>query len=360
MVKAAVLRQYGEPLTIEEVELAPPGPDEVVVKTAAVGLCHSDLHAMQGMYGFPLPAVMGHEVSGVVEAVGEHVHDLAPGDHVVGCLSVHCGHCLQCEAGHQVLCQNPEVKSPPGQLRRLVQDDNQLNQIFNLSGFAEGLLVHRRALVKIRKDMPLDRAALLGCAVLTGTGAVFRSAKVAPGSTVAVIGCGGIGLSTINGAAIAGASRIIAVDMLSNKLEMAKKFGATDVVDASSCDPVQAVKDLVGGVDYSFECIGLKVAVEQSYAMLAPAGLATVIGLLKPDEKIELPGVQFLQEKKIQGSLMGSNLLNLDITRLVEFYMKGDLKLDELISQRIKLEDINKGFKEMEKGSVARSVVVFS
>ncbi|WP_101675574.1 Zn-dependent alcohol dehydrogenase [Alloalcanivorax mobilis] len=359
MVKAAILRGYGEPLTIEDVELTAPGPDEVLVKTAAVGLCHSDLHAMQGLYQFPLPAVMGHEVSGVVLSVGEHVHDLAEGDHVVGCLSVHCGHCRQCEAGHQVLCQSPQVKAPPGELRRLAQGDTQVNQIFNLSGFAERLLVHRRALVKIRQDMPLDRAALLGCAVLTGTGAVFRSARVAPGSTVAVIGCGGVGLSTINGAAIAGAARIIAIDTLPAKLEMARTFGATDVIDGSVMDPVAAVMELVGGVDYSFECIGLKATAEQSYAMLAPAGLATVIGLFAPDVKIELPGIQFLQEKKIQGSFLGSSLLNIDIGRLVELYLKGDLKLDELISKRIALQDINEGFKDMQQGTVARSVVVF-
>lgn len=359
MTRAAVLRQYGQPLTIEEVELAPPGPDEVVVRTAAVGLCHSDLHVIQGVLPLPLPAVLGHEVSGVVEAIGEHVSDLKPGDHVVGFLTAHCGHCRQCESGHQVLCEDTEVKAPPGALRRLTQNGEQINQIFSLSGFAESMLVHRRALTKIRKDMPLDRAALLGCAVVTGTGAVFRSAKVQPGSTVAVIGCGGIGLSTINGAAIAGAARIIAIDTLASKLEMAKTFGATDVIDASACDPVAAVAELVGGVEYSFECIGLKATAEQAYAMLAPAGLATVLGVFAPGEVVELPGLQFLQEKKIQGSFLGSSLLSTDINRLVELYLKGDLKLDQLISKRITLDDINDGFHDMQQGTTARSVVVF-
>ncbi len=361
MVRAAVLREFGKPLTIEEVELAAPGPDEVVVKTAAVGLCHSDLHVLQGILPMPLPAVLGHEVAGVVEAVGAHVSDLKPGDHVVGFLTANCGHCRQCQTGHQVLCQDTSVKAPPGALRRIVQDGEQINQIFNLSGFAESMLVHRRALTKIREDMPLDRAALLGCAVITGTGAVFRSARVQPGSTVAIIGCGGIGLSTINGAAIAGAARIIAIDTLPGKLEMAKTFGATDVINAKETDPVQAVKELTGGgVEYSFECIGLKVTAEQAFAMLGPAGLATVVGVLPPQEKVELPSLQFLQEKKIQGTLLGSSLMDVDIARLVDLYLKGDLKLDQMISKRITLDAINDGFQDMQQGTVARSVVVFS
>lgn len=361
MVRAAVLREFGKPLTIEEVELATPGPDEVVVRTAAVGLCHSDLHVLQGILPMPLPAVLGHEVAGVVEAVGAHVGDLKPGDHVVGFLTANCGHCRQCQTGHQVLCQDTSVKAPPGALRRIVQHGEQINQIFNLSGFAESMLVHRRALTKIRDDMPLDRAALLGCAVITGTGAVFRSARVQPGSTVAIIGCGGIGLSTINGAAIAGAARIIAIDTLPGKLEMAKTFGATDVINAKETDPVQAVRELTGGgVEYSFECIGLKVTAEQAFAMLGPAGLATVVGVLPPHEKVELPSLQFLQEKKIQGTLLGSSLMDVDIARLVDLYLKGDLKLDQMISKRITLDAINDGFQDMQQGTVARSVVVFS
>jgi S-(hydroxymethyl)glutathione dehydrogenase/alcohol dehydrogenase len=302
--------------------------------------------------------VLGHEVSGVVEAVGSQVSGLKAGDHVVGCLSVYCGHCSVCASGHQVLCQNPEVKLPPGKANRLRLAGNPLSQVY-LSGFAEEILVHENALVKIRDDMPLDRAALLGCAVITGTGAVFHSAKVPPGSTVVVVGCGGVGLSVINGAVIAGASRVIAVDMLPAKLELARKFGATDVVNAGDGDPVAQVMQLTGGgAEFAFECIGLKQTAEQCYAMLAPGGTATVIGLFRPDARIELP-LDFLKEKRIQGSFMGSNRLSLDIPRLVELYMQGKLLLDDLISQRISLEDINEGFIAMQSGSVARSVITF-
>ena len=359
-MKAAVLEQFDAPLAIRDVDVAAPGPNEVLVRTAAVGLCHSDLHMMQGLRDVPLPMVLGHEVSGVVEAVGAQVSGLAVGDHVVGCLSVFCGNCPVCVSGRQVLCANPEVKQAPGVAKRLSMGGKPVAQNYNLSGFAEQILVHPNALVKIRKDMPLDRAALLGCAVITGTGAVFRSARVEPGSTVAVVGCGGVGLSAVNGAAIAGAARIIAIDMLASKLELAKQFGATDVIDASTTDPVAAVKALTGnGVEYAFECIGNKAATEQCWAMLTPGGTATVIGLFRPNIKVEIPGTEFITEKRLQGSLMGSNRLTQDIPRLVELYMQGKLKLDELISQRIALEDINKGFADMKTGHVARSVIVF-
>jgi S-(hydroxymethyl)glutathione dehydrogenase/alcohol dehydrogenase len=215
--------------------------------------------------------------------------------------------------------------------------------------------------VKIRKDMPLDRAALIGCGVTTGVGAVFNTAKVSPGSTVAVIGCGGVGLSAVQGAAIAGAGRVIAIDMLDAKLELARKFGATDTVNAKKGDPVEQVRELTsGGVDYSFEAIGLKIAAEQAFAMLKNGGTATVIGMIPLGQKVELPGFDFLLEKKIQGSSMGSNRFRTDMPKYVEMYLNGKLNLDDLVSRRIKLSEVNDAFAALATGEVARSVIMMS
>lgn len=359
-MKAAVLERLGDPLVIRDISIAAPGPHEVLLRTAAVGLCHSDLHFMQGMRPFPLPAVLGHEVSGIVEAVGEGVRDLRPGDHVVGALSVFCGTCNQCLGGRFALCQDTDVKQPPGKAKRLSHAGADVSQVFNLSGFAEQMLVHRNALVKIRDDMPLDLAALLGCAVITGTGAVFRTAQVRAGSSVAIVGCGGVGLAAVNGAAIAGAARIIAVDTSAKKLDMARAFGATDVVDASDGDAAAKVLALTGGgVEYSFECIGIPTTVEQCFRMLQPGGIATIVGLFKPGVKASIEGSDFFLEKQIKGSALGSARIREDIPKLVELYMQGRLNLKDLVSQRIALEGINEGFAAMIQGDLARSVIVF-
>jgi S-(hydroxymethyl)glutathione dehydrogenase/alcohol dehydrogenase len=317
---------------------------------------------MEGLYPAQVPVVMGHESAGVVEAVGDQVTYVKPGDHVITCLSVFCGHCEECLTGRMSLCQNPETRRAPGSsTNRLSKPDGgTMNQFLNLSSFAEQMLVHEHAIVKINPEMPLDRACLLGCGATTGLGAVQNTAKVEPGSTVAVIGCGGIGLNAIQGAFLAGASRIIGVDMLDAKLELAKQFGATDVVNASDGTAVQQVMELTGGgVHYSFEAIGLKVAAEQAFAMLRRGGTATVIGMIPIGQSVELPGFAFLGEKKIQGSAMGSNRFRVDMPRYVDLYLQGRLKLDELVSARIKLEEINDGFAEMKKGEIARSVIVF-
>lgn len=359
-MKAAVLEEFGKPLVIQDIRIAAPGPNEVLLRTAAVGLCHSDLHYLEGMLSVPLPGILGHEVSGVVEAVGPGVNDLQVGDHVVGALSVFCGTCPQCLGARFALCQNKDVKQPPGKAKRLFRDGQDVSQIFNLSGFAEKMLVHRNALVKIRNDMPLDRAALLGCAVITGTGAVFRSAKVSAGATVAVVGCGGIGLSTINGAKIAGASRILAIDTVPGKLDLARKFGATDVVLATDGDVAARVIDITnGGVEFSFECIGLPATFEQCFRMLQPGGVATIVGLFGPGVKASVDGMGFFLEKQIKGSALGSARIREDIPKLVELYMQGRLNLDDLVSRRIQLEEINDGFAAMKVGEVARSVIVF-
>ncbi|MBS0483262.1 MAG: Zn-dependent alcohol dehydrogenase [Sphingomonadaceae bacterium] len=359
-MKAAVLREVRKPLQIEDVQISKPGAHEVLIRTAAAGLCHSDLHFIEGSYPFPLPAVLGHESAGVVEAVGSEVRTVKPGDHVITCLSAFCGHCEHCLTGHMSRCQSPETKRGADEEPRLTQDSRPLPQFLNLSSFAEQMLVHEHALVAIRKDMPLDRAALIGCSVMTGFGAVSHTANVRAGETVAVIGCGGVGLSIINAAAIVGASRIIAVDMVSSKSNLAMSFGATDFVDASDGDAVAKVLQLTsGGVHHAFEAIGLAKTAEQAFNMVARGGTATVVGMIPPGQTVNLMGAAFLGEKKIQGSIMGSNRFPVDMPRLVDFYLSGKLKLDELISRRIKLEEINEGFDEMKTGQLARSVVIF-
>lgn len=361
-MRAAVLREIPGKLEIDDdVTIGSPDPHEVLIRTAAAGLCHSDLHFMEGKYPWMTPVVLGHESAGVVEAVGDQVSYVKAGDRVITCLSVYCGGCEYCLTGHLSLCdQKQAVQRPLDAEQRLTKDGAPMWQFFDLSSFAEMMLVHENAIVKIRDDMPLDRAALIGCSVTTGVGAVFNTAKVEPGSTVAVVGCGGIGLNCIQGAAIAGAARVIAVDMLESKLELAKQFGATDVVDASKTNPVGAVQELSGGgVHYSFEAIGLKVAAEQAFAMLRRGGTCTVIGMIPLGQNVEVPGFELLMEKRLQGSNMGSNRFRVDMPRLVDLYLDGRLKLDELVSRRIRLDEVNDGFDAMKAGSVARSVIVF-
>ncbi|SPA39628.1 S-(hydroxymethyl)glutathione dehydrogenase [Cupriavidus taiwanensis] len=359
-MKAAVLHRPGSPLTIEEVAISKPGPHEVLIRTSAVGVCHSDLHFVDGALPHPLPVVLGHEAAGVVEQVGSQVRTVKPGDHVVTCLSVYCGHCEHCLTGHLSLCVSPDTRRDSKEEQRLNYQHKAMPQFANLSAFAEQMLVHEHACVAIRRDMPLDRAALIGCAVTTGTGAVINTAKVAPGETVAVIGCGGIGLAAINGAALAGAGRIIAIDMLDGKLDMARQFGATDVISAKDTDVVAAVRALVPtGVHHAFECIGLKSAAEQAFAMVRRGGAATVIGMMKPGIKLEIDPFQLIQEKRLQGSMMGSNRFPVDMPRLVDFYMAGKLHLDQMISRRLRLDQINDAFDELRRGELARSVIVF-
>jgi S-(hydroxymethyl)glutathione dehydrogenase/alcohol dehydrogenase len=315
---------------------------------------------MEAKYSCDVPTIPGHEAAGIVEAVGPDVTSVRPGDHVIGCLSIFCGHCEFCLSGRPVLCTRQGLEREAHQPPRLSWQGAPLHQYLRLSAFAEWMLVHENTLVKIRDDMPLDRAALIGCAVTTGLGAVFNTAKVPPGSSVAVLGCGGVGLNAVQGAAIAGAGRIIAVDTMPWKLELAREFGATDVVNAVYGDPVEQVRELTdGGVEYSFEAIGLKVTAEQSFAMLRKGGTATIIGMIPEGQRIELPGSEFLDEKKIQGSNMGSNRFRIDMPRYVDLYLSGRLKLDELVSRRITLDDVNEGFEAMRRGEVARSVIVF-
>jgi S-(hydroxymethyl)glutathione dehydrogenase/alcohol dehydrogenase len=360
-MKAAVLHAVNAPLVVEDVTINKPGPREVLIRTAYAGLCHSDLHFIEGLYPHPLPVVLGHEAAGVVDEVGSEISYVKKGDCVITCLSVFCGTCENCTTGRPAICTNTAVKLPPGAARRLSLKGQQLHTFANLSAYAELMLVHENAVVKIPDDFPLDRAALIGCAVITGYGAAVNTAKVAPGETVAVIGCGGVGMAAINGAAIAGAGRIIALDTNPVKLQLATKLGATDLVNPRDGDVVQRVKELTkGGVQHAIECLGTKATAEAAFQMLAAGGTATIVGMVPFGEKIELHGFDFLRERRIQGSSMGSNRFRVDMPRLITFYNQRRLHLDDWISDRLPLQDIDRGFANMKAGTVLRSLIQFS
>ncbi|HVC44380.1 MAG TPA: Zn-dependent alcohol dehydrogenase [Candidatus Binataceae bacterium] len=360
-MKAAVFHGPNQPLKIEDVEIDHPHEREVVVRTVASGVCHSDLHFVDGLYPFPPPAVLGHEAAGIVEEVGRGVSYVKPGDHVIACLSVFCGYCTDCMSGHPNRCTNKQAtQRGKSEAPRLSQNGARIRQFADLSTYAEKLLVHENALVKITNDIPLDRAALIGCGVTTGVGAVLNTARIEPGSTVAVFGCGGVGLSAIQGARIAGARQIIAVDQFANKLAMAKNLGATHTVDASKGDAVEAIKDLTGGgVDYSFEAVGMKKLAEQCFECIKQGGTATIIGMIPVGQKVSIDGPKLLTERKMQGSNMGSNRFRIDMPRYVDYYLQGRLNLDDMISRRGKLEDVNDAFAAMKRGEVARTVLMF-
>lgn len=360
-MRAAVLYEPNKPLVIEDVQINKPGPREVLINTAYAGLCHTDLHVMEGLFPYPMPVILGHESAGIVEEVGSMVTYVKKGDHVITCLSVFCGTCECCTSGRPYICTNTDVKMLAGAAKRLrTAKGGHLNQFSNLSGYAEQMLVHENAVVKIRPDFPLDRAALIGCGVITGVGAVFNTAKVAPGENVVVVGAGGIGLAAVNGAAIAGAGRIIAVDTNPDKLQMAVKLGATDVIDAKNADAVEQVKALIpGGVHHAIEAVGTKTTAEQCFQMLKFGGTATIVGMVPFGTKIELHAFDFLKERRIQGSAMGSNRFRTDMPRLLDFYARGKLHLDDWLSAYIKLEEINEGFANMKSGKTIRSVIQF-
>ena len=357
-MKAAVFHAPHQPLTIEDVEIEKPKRREVLLRTAYAGLCHSDLHFMEGLYPYPAPAVLGHEGAAIVEAVGDDVTYVKPGDHVITCLSVFCGECDYCTTGHTNLCDNTEVKLLPGAARRLKWKGQTLNQAFNLSVFAENMLVHEHAVVKIDPEYPMDRAAVIGCGVCTGLGSVLKSAQVTPGSTVAVIGGGGVGLSAVQGARIAGARRIILVDIQPEKFALAMKAGATDCVDASAGDPVEQIKALTGdGVDYSFECLGLQSTCEQAVNVLRPGGLATIIGL---GGDFTVNARWLLRGRRVQGAFMGSNNFRTDMQHYIELDQRGRLDVASLIEGHIALGEINAGYDAMRQRQIqGRRVIMF-
>jgi S-(hydroxymethyl)glutathione dehydrogenase / alcohol dehydrogenase len=360
-IKAAVLRETNQPLAVEEVEIDEPGRREVLVRTVASGVCHSDLHCVHGALPTRMPAILGHEPAGIVEAVGNEVSGFKPGDHVIACTSIYCGDCVQCLFGRPHLCTNRGAcRRTRGERPRLSQEGAPIDQFADLAAFAEKMLVHERALIKIGDDIPLDRAALLGCAVTTGVGAALNTAQVRPGSSVAVFGTGGVGTSIIQGARVAGARQIIAVDLLDNKLETARHFGATHAVNASKLDPVKEIKALSdGGVDYSFEAIGNSRVLEQCFYCLAPRGICTLVGAIPVGQKIELIAGHFYVEKQIRGCFMGSNRFHIDMPKYLDLYRQGRLNLDDMITRHGRLEDVNEAFRAMEAGEVTRTVLTF-
>lgn len=361
-MRAAVLREVKEPLTVEEVNIDEPGPHEVLVRTVACGVCHSDLHYVHGLLPVERPAVLGHEPAGVVEAVGSAISSVKPGDRVICCTTIHCGHCKQCLSGRPHLCANlASCRRGPDDNPRLSQNGARVHQFVDLAAFAEMMLVHESAVVKIADDIPFDRAALLGCAVMTGVGAALNTAKVTPGSTVAVWGAGGVGVSIIQGARIAGAKQIIAIDLVDSKLESAKRFGATDTINPSEGDVVRTIKRMSdGGVDFAFEAVGNTKLVEQAFVAAAPNGVVTMVGAPPAGQKLEVNPGYFFQEKKIQGCYMGSTRFQIDAPNYLELYRQGRLNLDDMVSRTAPLEDVNDAFRAMEAGEVTRTVLTFA
>jgi Zn-dependent alcohol dehydrogenase len=363
-IQAAVLDAARRPFDVQEVDLAPPGRGEVLVRVAASGLCASDLNALDGKRTLaPFPAVLGHEAAGVVEEVGEGVRRLRVGDHVVLSILPACGRCKACASGRRNHCTTAASTMADGALldgsSRLSAGGRRLSHFLGVSSFADHAVVSESAAIAIDPSMPLDRAALIGCAVLTGIGAVRNTARVMPGARVAVFGCGGVGLSAIQGARIAGAQTIVAVDVHPDKLALARTVGATHAVDAGPGDPVAAVREASdGGVDYAFETAGRHETVEQAWVSLAVGGELVVVGLLASGAKLTLDAGPLLDEKRIAGCYLGSASPDRDVAALVGLYLDGQLLLDELITRRLDLTELDDAFERMRAGTEARQVMV--
>lgn len=360
-MRAAVLHEGSDELVIEAVESTALAPREVLVRTAACGLCHSDLHVLDGTLTRPRPHLLGHEAAGVVEAVGSDVTSVSVGDHVVTCLVQGCGDCRRCRQGRPALCTDPAAtRRAGGEPPRLrTADGSPISPFANVGGLSEQIVIDERGLVAIADDVPMDLAAILGCAVVTGLGAVFNVAHVQPGETVAVIGCGGVGLNVVQGARIAGASRIVAVDISTSKLDAARALGATDTVDARDGDPVAQVVALTGGVDHAFEVIGRPATAQQALAMAVNGGDAYVVGVMPDDAIIEVRAEYTKRGKSLRGVFMGSTQPHIDIPRYVELWRSGELDLAGMVSRRLPLDDVNDGFRALAAGEVNRAVVVF-
>jgi len=370
-IRAAVLNRMGapmpyaesKPLSIAEVDLDPPGPGEVLVKIAAAGLCHSDLSVIDGNRPRPMPMVLGHEAAGVVEELGPGVDDLVVGDHVVLVFVPSCGHCVPCAEGRPALCEPGAAANAAGTLlsgaKRIHCDGVEVNHHIGCSAFAEYATVSRRSLVKIDRELPLDEAALFGCAVMTGVGAVINTARIQAGASVAVIGLGGVGLATLLGAVAAGARRVVAIDLSDDKLGLARQLGATDTFNAGASDAVEAIRAATnGGVEYAFEMAGSVRAMELAYTITRRGGTTVTAGLPPPTHTFNLPQVNLVaEERTVKGSYIGTCVPARDIPRYVELYRRGRLPVDRLMSSHLKLDDINLGFDLLHEGKAVRQIV---
>lgn len=373
-IKAAVLRHMGaalpyaqsKPLAIEDVELDPPGRDEVLVKIEAAGLCHSDLSVINGSRPRPMPMAIGHEAAGVVQKVGEGVDDLAPGDHVVMVFMPSCGHCQPCAQGRPALCEPGAAANGKGELLtgaiRLHEGEETIHHHLGCSAFAEYAVVSRHSLVQIDKDVPFPIAALFGCAVLTGVGAVVNTARLQAGESAVVVGLGGVGLAAVLGAKAAGASRIVAVDLSDEKLALARELGATHAVNARAPDAADQVRAITGGgADFAFEFAGVARALEDAYRMTRRGGTTVTAGLPPPDAALPVNIVSLVaEERTVKGSYIGTCVPVRDLPRYVALYKEGRLPVDRLMSGRIPLDAINEGFDRLHDGSVVRLVVDFA
>lgn len=365
-MKAAVLYETDAPLVVEDVDVEAPRDDEVLVRLVAAGVCHSDLSVAHGALATPLPAILGHEGAGVVERVGERVGNVAPGDHAILLYRPQCGHCRYCLGGRPALCEQGATARRTGRLvdgtTRYRVNGTEVNHFSAASTFAEYAVVPASCVMRVDRRASLEAVAIIGCAVMTGVGAVFNAADVRPGATTAVIGCGGVGLSAVQGSRIAGARRVIAIDVAEDKLALAKSLGATDVVDARDGDPVAAVLAMTDdlGVEFAFETAGTIATLQTALDLLQPAGTAIAIGVPPLDQDLPLkPAGLITTDKTLRGSLYGSCNFVRDVPLLIDLYLTGRLRLDEMIGRRYPLARINEALDGLEGGNVARSIVRF-
>ncbi len=364
-MKAVVAHTVNEPVVVEEVELDGVRDDEVRIKMAASGVCHSDYSVMDGTIPLEMPVVLGHEGAGVVEEVGSQVSTVQQGDHVVLAYIPQCGRCFYCTVGQPNLCEtSSETRQGmlPNGHRPFRLGGEPINQMTGLGTMSEYTVAHETSVIPIGSDIPLDKAALVGCGVMTGVGAVTNTAEVRPGSSVAVFGAGGIGLNAIQGSAMSGANMIIAVDTNPLKLEFAQRFGATHVINAKDADPVTGIRELTGGrgADYTFEAIGNPEVIRQAYDSARKGGTATIIGISRAEDEVTLSaGMIPRDEKKLLGSFYGSTRQRVDLPRMFDLYRAGKLKLDELITQTYPIDDAQQAFDDLAAGKNARGVLIF-